>query len=481
MFFGFDISKEDKQNLIILFIVGLVLKLFAFSQIYLISNDGAFQYLPVARLFYEGKYLQALSQPQLPVYPFFISLLTHVTGNPELSGQLISIVFSLLTIIPLYFLASSLFGALPAFWTGVFYLVNPLMLRTSVDVLKEGLVVFCFISSIYFSRRFLSEGRAKWFVWTIVFSLFGALARITVLSVLIALLVWLTFQNLRGRIKDHKIVSQHLWVPLLLIGIVLIFVIPGILGWEVLAGKKYYGVLKDMMANWPHLSDMGQKFVLALRQLIETTCAIPCALAFIGLGFRVKTRDFSTDERYLLFVMIPIVGSFLVRDSARYLLPAIFLLYLWAGFGFVKVRDLIDSKYTRHPRFNAVVVVTVVLLTIVPISLRPQRLHKIGRKEVGLLLQEQCPSPPLILTNIPRVAYYARGSYIRINDKTMPTKRIVQLGKDSKADYIVVEAKRGEVEVINYLASVEQEGIIALLLRYPYGKKGRVIYVYRLN
>ena len=66
---SFDFQQEDRRNLIILLSFGLILKLYAFSQIYMISTDGALQYLPVAKLFYQGEYLQALSQPQLPLYP----------------------------------------------------------------------------------------------------------------------------------------------------------------------------------------------------------------------------------------------------------------------------------------------------------------------------------------------------------------------------------------------------------------------------
>jgi Gpi18-like mannosyltransferase len=105
-----DVKKEDRKNLIILLSFGLVLRLYAFSQIYMISNDGAFQYIPVAKLFYQGDYFQALLQPQLPLYPFLIAIFSHITGDFELAGQLISIFFSLLAVLPLYLIGKFLFG-----------------------------------------------------------------------------------------------------------------------------------------------------------------------------------------------------------------------------------------------------------------------------------------------------------------------------------------------------------------------------------
>jgi Gpi18-like mannosyltransferase len=151
----FGLEKEDKRNLILLLAIGLVLRLYAFSQIYMIAIDGAFQYIPVAKLFYHGEYLQALAQPQLPLYPFLISILTHLTGNFELAGQLLSIIFSLAALFPIYWIGRSLFGPRAGFWTTILYLINPLMLHCSVDVLKEGLLVFLFLSSVYCSLRFL--------------------------------------------------------------------------------------------------------------------------------------------------------------------------------------------------------------------------------------------------------------------------------------------------------------------------------------
>src|SRR4030042_5428578 len=186
-----DVKKEDRKNLIILLSFGLMLRFYAFSQIYMIANDGAFQYIPVAKLFYPGEYLQALLQPQLPLYPFLISVLSHITGNFELSGQLISIIFSLLAVFPLYLIGRFLFGPRAGFWATILYLINPLMLHCSVDVLKEGVLIFLFFSSVYCSLRFLQEGSGRWLIWTVVFPAAGALVSMIALVLLVGLGVWL--------------------------------------------------------------------------------------------------------------------------------------------------------------------------------------------------------------------------------------------------------------------------------------------------
>jgi len=485
MFRKLDLKKEDRNNLILLLSFGFVLRLYAFSQIYMITLDGALQYIPTAKLFYHGEYLQALLQPQLPLYPFLISLLSHVTGDFELAGQLISIIFSLLAIFPLYFIAKSLFGSRPAFWTTIVYLINPLMLDSSVDVLQEGVVIFFFFFSVYCSLRFLQEGKKRWLLWTVVFAIAGGLVRISALVVLVVLGLWLGYEVLRGRLRERKLAYRYLWVVIAVAGITLIFVVPGIIGWEFLITKKPYKVVESIFYRWfiyhqwPSLSQMGESSLFIVGRFIEKSYPLPLFLALFGLGWRVKARAFSTEERYLalLIVVLIIILFPNLYASGRYHLPAIFLLYLWAGFGFVKIRELLERRFTRYPRLTAVIPVVILLVTVLPISLQPQRLDKIGRKDVGLWLRERTLAPPLILTDDPRVAYYAGGTYVLIPPEATPDK-IVEKGREGKADYLVIEGKGTEIS--DAFATFEKQGELELVHRHPYGKKEKAIYVYKL-
>ncbi|NIM58212.1 MAG: hypothetical protein GTO16_04625 [Candidatus Aminicenantes bacterium] len=84
------ISRSDWQYISVLLGIGFLTRMIFFSQIYLISIDGAFQYIPVAKLFAWGEYKEALSQLQLPLYPYLVAVFSKITGNFELSGQIIS-------------------------------------------------------------------------------------------------------------------------------------------------------------------------------------------------------------------------------------------------------------------------------------------------------------------------------------------------------------------------------------------------------
>jgi hypothetical protein len=168
----------------------------------------------------------------------------------------------------------------------------------------------------------------------------------------------------------------------------------------------------------------------------------------------------------------------LLYASDRYLLPAIFLFYLWAGFGFVKLRELLDRRFTRYPLVNTTILIMILLITSVPFSLQPQRLDKIGRKEVGLWLRERSLSSPVILTNIPRVAYYAGWDYFLI-PLDIPSEEIVKLYRFKKSDYLIIEEKGNSLS--QSLAPFENKGDLKLVYRHPYGDKRRAVTVYKIN
>jgi hypothetical protein len=481
----FDLGKEDKRNLILLLVIGVVLRIYAFSQIYMISLDGVFPYIPMAKLFYHGEYLQALRQPELPLYPFLISMLTHITGNFELSGQLLSIIFSLAALFPLYFVGRSLFGPRAAFWTTILYLVNPLMLNCSVDVLKEGLLVFLFFSSVYCSLRFLQEGNGRWLIWTVAFSAAGALVRVSSLVVLVVLGAWLVYRVLSGKVQERRLAYRYLWVFAAAFGLILIVIIPGLLGWEFWISKKPYKVVEGIfyrwfVSDWPALSQMGESSLAIVKRFIEKAYPLPLLLALFGIGWRVKVKEFSAEERYLAFLMVVLIVILFptLYASGRYHLPAIFLLYLWAGFGFAKVSKLIERRFAKYPRLTMGILAMILLVSILPASLKPQRLDKIGLKEAGLWLRKQVLSPPLILTDDPRVAYYAGGTYLLFPPEARP-EEIVEEGEKYKADYLVIEGK--ETGIPDAFAPFEKKGALELVLRHPYGWKGRIVYVYKMK
>jgi hypothetical protein len=286
--------------------------------------------------------------------------------------------------------------------------------------------------------------------------------------------------------REKELVHRYLWVAVVVAGIIAIFLIPAVLGWKFLITKKPYIVIEGIfyrwfVYEWPSLSQIVKSCLSIISRFIAKTYPVPFVLALFGLGWRIKTREFSAEEKYLALligVLIAILFTHLYA-SGRYHLPAIFLLYLWVGFGFVKIKELLDTRFTRYRRLTAAIPVILILFgALLPISLQPPRLDKLGRKEVGVWLREHTLAPPLILTDDPRVAYYAGGTYLLIPPEARP-EEIVEKGRKEKADYLVIEGKGTQIS--DAFAPFEKKGALELILRHPYGSKGRIVYVYKMK
>jgi hypothetical protein len=335
----------------------------------------------------------------------------------------------------------------------------------------------------------LRERKSIWLIWTLIFVALGALGRVSNVVVLLVLGLWLVYSGLHKMLVDRKPAYRYWWIVFLVIGIMAAFVLTGILEWEFIVEKKpYMRILmfsQDWFAyEWPGLSRIGESSLAIVGRFLEKAYPLPLILALFGLGWRIKAKEFSAEEKYLVLVMVGLfaivftMAFHILASSERYQLPNIFLLYLWAGFGFVKIRELIDKRFSRYRKVTAVISVVIILGAMLPVCLQPQRLDKIGRKEVGLWLRERSVTSPRILTDIRRVAYYAGGEYLEFPYKAIP-KRIVRKGKQEGADYLVIEG-RG-IGISNSLIPFEKKGELECILRHPYGKKGKIIYVYKFS
>ncbi len=91
--------KNEKIDLAILFLASLILSTYLFFQTYVISMDGAFQYIPMAKYFASGLFGKGLREyGQQPLYPFLIAIISHWVTDFEVAGELVSTLFGVLMI-----------------------------------------------------------------------------------------------------------------------------------------------------------------------------------------------------------------------------------------------------------------------------------------------------------------------------------------------------------------------------------------------
>ncbi len=112
----------------------------------------------------------------LPAYPFALKSLHHLTGDLQLAGRLVSIIFASLAVFPLFGLARAVYNRRAALFTILFYTASPLIFRWSLRVFPHGMYSFFVLLFLYGIFRSF-EVCAPWWLAAGVFS--GGVAILT--------------------------------------------------------------------------------------------------------------------------------------------------------------------------------------------------------------------------------------------------------------------------------------------------------------
>ena len=145
-------TLNEKQVLLLLIGMTLALRLYAVVMAQGIAFDSA-GYGFWARDFLKGHFIEGLSAPAPPLYPFLISLLSPDTAHVEIAGRLLSLFFGTIAIIPLFYLIKGAVGQKEAMFSGLFYSFHPYLVTYSGMLLTEATYWgYSFCRSIFSGR-----------------------------------------------------------------------------------------------------------------------------------------------------------------------------------------------------------------------------------------------------------------------------------------------------------------------------------------
>jgi len=469
------ITRSDWQYISVLLVIGFVTRMIFFSQIYLISLDGAFQYIPVAKLFAWGEYWEALHQPQLPLYPFLMAIVSKVIGNFEISGQIISFVTSVLAVIPLYLLGKSILGENAAFWAGIFYFLNPEMLQRSVDVLQEGLLIFLLFSAVFLFYLFLNEKRIFWLVVSTLITLLAVLTRVVSLMFIPVFVFWILFIKKKLNVG----LSKRLGYILIILALCTTVVVPLMINVKAVTGQwdisKKTVTVRSLIESvlFDKAVEMGEAergpFTL-VRKIIKVYHPILFLFLLAGLIRRKAIPRNLFKEMFLfsfIFGYLIIIGL-MMWSTQRYLFFPILLSYLWAGAGAVEIQERVIKRLRLSPQRVTIGLVALIFIVFLPVLLNPYRVEKLGRKAVGLWIKNQEIWKPLIMTDAQQIAYYAEGELLTMDKLNYESH--IREARAKGIKYIVVEEKNIEKHYPCLIELVGKDFILQETPRFP-GKK----------
>jgi len=350
-----------------------------------------------------GKFLEAVSSPLkplfLPLYELLIFLIAIITGfGLETSGRLVSAVSFLFAAVAMYKITDILFkDRAVSFFSVVMLLANRELIKCSVDCLKESLLVALVLWGNYFILKGIYSSGAKFrcFLAGCLFFVAGGLVRSTALIFLITWGVMWVFHKKQG-------VFFRLLVFLLPItAAVAAYYLNNQYHWELPFFRRSYGLGKLTDLNLDALALMKYSANM-IRQFLAKWYYIIAVFGFLGVYWLRK--EAYTKLFLLLFIMFFVVctitGYFFID---RYIIASVVAIYPLAAYALVRS---LRSKNTYMKIISCITIAFCVFLWAQKVFTPPSP-DKLARKEAGLwILSQVGPEKPL-LTNRPRIGFYA--------------------------------------------------------------------------
>jgi hypothetical protein len=144
-------SKTIIGNLIILVVLALAIRIFAFTHTLMMNPDGPV-YIHQARALYYGLWqtINTCALGYLTLYTSLIAAAYPITGDWVQAAMAVNLIFGTLMIIPLYLFLRRFLDEKTAFLTTFIFVMLPLFVDQSVNVIRDPSYWFFSVLGLYF-------------------------------------------------------------------------------------------------------------------------------------------------------------------------------------------------------------------------------------------------------------------------------------------------------------------------------------------
>ena len=507
---------NEKRDLLFLLCLALGIRILVYKLTYLISLDGIGVYIPMANHFASGRWMEGLAVGFHPMYPLLVAFFSKILGDLEFSGQMVSVLFGTLTVIPIFYLARGVGNGRAYFLSSLFLAILPHHVQLSADLLSDTTYTFFFISAIWLGWEALKTEDWKMFLLAGFATGLAYLDRGEGIGALLVLSVWVPFRKSNFPYWRKGIALLALLISFILITSPYIFYLRSYTGtWTIsrkpainrvvvlIKEKLFFQKREDKrIKEFDHfiqkLQQEGNKSGSGLAKWLKvtgsflkffvTTCHPLLFLFFIvGLTKR-RVMPSWRGEGFLISNLIlyaPIL--FWLASSSyishRYFVPFVVLCLVWSGRGLIEVllwlQEEISSKRWKKICFlesrGLLSLTLITVLAVLPFTIHPQGTGKIGRKEAGLWIKNNSPSQPSIYTNMVRVNYYAGGKLIFLKEEAVSYAELIRRAEKEGADFLVISDKSIE-DICPDFSELRRPEDLKEVFRASGGKETVIVY-----
>ncbi|MBZ0109618.1 MAG: glycosyltransferase family 39 protein [Candidatus Scalindua rubra] len=506
----------------LLLIISLSVRIYLSFFTYVIKNDSV-AYMQNAKYFASGDFARGLGHDYHPLYSLIMAIVYKAIPNMELSGTIVSLFFSTLTVIVFYLIGKSVFDRKISFVAAIILAFHPYAVRFSADIISDSTYFFFFISALGLGYFAITNRKLLLFALTGICSALAYLTRPEGIGIIIIVAFWCA---LKDCVKIKVLWKEKLVSILILVVSFLVFSTPYLVfikketgSWSLtkkknvsnLAGlgkvlatlksdklvkessdkKKSYwrDIIKQMTSGKSNFKIHLNGILHVIKKYVSTFHPFLFILLIIGVinWTRVGKRRFFGIyvTSIILFYLIILYRLNLTHlgpgdniyqyPSRRHLMPLVIPAVFFVGFGVYAAGAWIHEKFNncnfivgfkellKSTWIVQLIVLIVVVSVLLPKTLKPQRFDKHGIKVVGQWIKTNSRKPsPVILSDSSRNAYYAGGKHSQmygIND-------VLGEAQSRKADYIIIMQRDYDVmekELLQYIKDKK----ITLAYKYP--------------
>lgn len=411
----------------------------------MLDSADAVRYLETAHTLADRDFLAV--DPKIPLlYPAFVAHAHLIIGNIEHAGQAVSFLFSVLLVVPLYFLARAMHGATVARVAGVLAVLWPWLIDYSNRVATEPLAVFLWITGALFLWSGLQPGGPM--RWMVVAALaFGGLhlARPEGTFILIGaagMFVFLPREEWRGatgKLAVYALVTG----AILVLHAAYIYRLTDV--WTVNYRVGFIGEQPEGSTVWV---DLG-KTVIAMTADVPAVMLGPLMWMFFGVGLVARgdePRGWRMEAAILALaalqwlVVIPVLSP-----APRYLMAAFVALLPWVARGIDESGQALgETTARRWTRGVPLAIVAAWMALHLSAAVAAERGSGVPTqpweyKIAGEWMREHL-EPGVIVTRKPQVGFYADMPTAGVAaDATL--EEIVKSAREAGQRYLVVDAR----------------------------------------
>lgn len=411
-----------------------------------IDSADAVHYLTAAQGFAAGDF--AGFNPRIPVlYPLATALVSFAVPELEWAGRVVSLLFSVLTVLPVYMLTRDLHGRRAAQVAAAIVAVWPWLADYGCRVAPEALAVFLWFCGVWLFARALRRGSAAAALLApLVF--FGLhLARpegtFLMLSAPAAALILLVraqprriYPLLVFVVVGGALYGLHLWWM-------------GRITGEVTLSYRFSASAQSPLEYY---AQRGMDVLRAFTDLLGNVIPVmlgPYLLLFAGVGlFQLTNRP--RDMRLELFVWYFALvqwGCAVLSTYAepRYMMAVLIVFAIWAARGIAIIAHRASIAPGWRPlRFAPVGLLMLLFAYGYVATIAPVYLGRVPREPheyriAGIWMRDNL-EPGLILTRKPQIGWYA-GMPTTGPAETDSVEDAVRRGEEAGARYLVVDQR----------------------------------------